>query len=178
MTKKRAAGRRQKINVGRLFKELCVIAGVGVAISLPTFIPWALSQPIPWKNPEPYHKYKDLLIRVQKFDYDKGDRARLEKDLGVARENMSVGTLRYFFNLQAVALYEETTGNHRGAMATLEGALGYAPTDRQKAEVYEALVRNARAIGDEAKAKRYSELLSDLKKKEEQTCEECHNYAH
>jgi tetratricopeptide (TPR) repeat protein len=152
-----------KINCRKLALELGIIGVVVVGVSLPSFIPWLFAQPIPWAPSDPDEEYNDLLRRVEGFDYENGDRVRLERDLDIATSRIGTKPRRYFFNLWAKALYYYRMGNYDVAVANLDRALDFGTSSSAYvADLYELYIKIYRAAGEEDEAIYYEGLLAEV----------------
>ena len=119
-----------RINKKKLIRQSIFFVIIVLAILGIRFVPWLFSQPV---NDDKYIQYRDLYNTVTNYNYDNGRNQSLEARLedGTSSE-ISSNPTRYFFNLQAKALYYQHFGYTRKAIHLLEEALYYAPDDEQK----------------------------------------------
>ncbi|MBQ3409908.1 hypothetical protein IJG66_00925 [Candidatus Saccharibacteria bacterium] len=121
---------KKKVLHQSIFVVIVILIVLGIR-----FIPWLFSQPI---AVDQYASYRTLYDAVTEYNYDNGRSDQLETRLedGTSADIAENNPTRYFFNLQAKALYYQHFGYTRKAIHLLEEATYYAP-DEEELDVVE-----------------------------------------
>lgn len=124
-----------KLNKKKILRQSIILIAIVLVILGIRFIPWLFSQPL---TTDKYAQYRTLYNTIVDYNYDNGRDANLETRLDDATSSDMAenNPTRYFFNLQAKALYYQHFGYTRKAIHLLEEAVYYAP-DEDELDVVE-----------------------------------------
>ncbi len=137
-----------KINRKKVIRQGIILVAIILVILGIRFVPWLFSQSI---TTDKYAGYKDLYNTITNYNYDKGRDKSLETRLddGTSSVIAENNPTRYFFNLQAKALYYQHFGYTRKAIHLLEEAANYSP-DEEELDVVEYAIELYSSLIDDS----------------------------